>query len=81
MTFLYLNRSGELISRITNDINRIHYFVANMLPDLFRESLTVVALISYIIYLTQERGVCKIINLFLLRSLLAALLGVPFPQS
>jgi subfamily B ATP-binding cassette protein MsbA len=51
MTFLYLNRSGELISRVTNDINRINYFVANMLPDLFRESLTVVALVSYIIYL------------------------------
>lgn len=53
MTFLYLNRSGELISRVTNDINRIHYFVANMLPDLLRESLTVVALISYIIYLNH----------------------------
>ncbi|MCF6331500.1 MAG: ATP-binding cassette domain-containing protein [Sulfurimonas sp.] len=51
MTFLYINRSGELISRVTNDINRIQYFVANMLPDLFRDSLTVIALVSYIIYL------------------------------
>jgi len=51
MTFLYLNRSGELISRVTNDITRIQYFVSNMLPELFRESLTVVALIAYIIYL------------------------------
>ncbi len=51
MTFLYINRSGELISRVTNDINRIQYFVANMLPDLFRDSLTVVALVSYIIYI------------------------------
>ena len=51
MTFLYLNRSGELISRVTNDITRIQYFVSNMLPELFRESLTVVALIVYIIYL------------------------------
>jgi len=51
MTFLYLNRSGELISRVTNDITRIQYFVSNMLPELFRESLTVVALIGYIIYL------------------------------
>jgi subfamily B ATP-binding cassette protein MsbA len=51
MTYLYLNRSGELISRITNDINRIQYFVANMLPDLLRESLTVIALVSYVIYL------------------------------
>ncbi len=51
MTFLYLNRSGELISRVTNDISRIQYFVSNMLPELFRESLTVVALVSYIIFL------------------------------
>ena len=53
MSFLYLNRSGELISRVTNDINRIQYFVSNMLPELFRESLTVVALIVYIIYLNS----------------------------
>ncbi|MDQ7066905.1 MAG: ABC transporter transmembrane domain-containing protein [Sulfurimonas sp.] len=51
MTFLYLNRSGELISRVTNDINRIQYFVSNMLPELFRESLTVIALVAYVIYL------------------------------
>ena len=51
MTFLYLNRSGELISRVTNDISRIQYFVSNMLPELFRESLTVVALVGYVIYL------------------------------
>ena len=51
MSFLYTNRSGELISRVTNDINRIQYFVSNMLPELFREGLTVVALVGYIIYL------------------------------
>lgn len=51
MTFLYLNRSGELISRVTNDIERIRYFVSNMLPELFRETLTVAALVGYVIYL------------------------------
>ena len=51
MVFLYVNRSGELISRVTNDIGRIQYFVSNMLPELFRESLTVIALIGYVIYL------------------------------
>lgn len=54
MTFLYLNRSGELISRITNDMNRIQYFVANMVPELFREALTVIALLGYVIYLNAE---------------------------
>ncbi len=51
MSIIYTNRSGELISRITNDLNRIQYFAANMLPELFREILTVIALIAYIIYL------------------------------
>ena len=51
MSFLYLNRSGELISRVVNDIGRIEYFVSNMLPELLRESITVVALIGYVIYL------------------------------
>lgn len=51
MHFLYLNRSGELISRITNDIARVQYFVSTMLPELIRESLTVVALVGYVIYL------------------------------
>ncbi len=53
MTFLYLNRSGELISRVTNDIGRIEYFVSNMLPELLRETLTVVALVGYVIYLNS----------------------------
>ncbi|MEO1938552.1 MAG: ABC transporter ATP-binding protein [Sulfurimonas sp.] len=51
MGFLYQNRSGELISRVTNDIGRIQYFVSNMLPDMFRDLLTVIALVGYIIYL------------------------------
>jgi subfamily B ATP-binding cassette protein MsbA len=51
MAFLYNNRSGELISRITNDIGRIQYFVSNMLPDMFRDLITVVTLVGYIIYL------------------------------
>ncbi len=54
MAFLYVNRSGELISRVTNDITRIQYFVSNMLPELFRESLTVVALVGYVIYLNAH---------------------------
>ena len=54
MGFLYLNRSGELISRVTNDIGRIQYFVSNMLPELFRESMTVLSLIGYVIYLNPK---------------------------
>ena len=51
MQFLFSNRSGELISRITNDISRIQYFVSRMLPELIRETLTAVGLVGYIIWL------------------------------
>lgn len=51
MQFLYINRSGELISRITNDLARVQYFVSSMLPELIRESITVVALVGYVVWL------------------------------
>ncbi len=63
MTFLYLNRSGELISRVTNDINRIQYFVSNMLPELFRESLTVIGLIAYVIYLNPNLAFFSLVGI------------------
>ncbi len=51
MKFLLSNRSGDFISRITNDITRVQYFVSNMFPELFRESLTAIGLVGYIIWL------------------------------
>ena len=63
MGFLYLNRSGELISRVTNDINRIQYFVANMLPELFREILTVVGLVGYVIYLNPTLAFYSLVGI------------------
>ena len=51
MQFLYINRSGDLISRITNDLARVQYFVSSMLPELIRESITVVALVGYVVWL------------------------------
>jgi len=38
-------RGGELISRITNDVNRIRYAVSNSVSVVARESLVIVALI------------------------------------
>ena len=63
MAFLYLNRSGELISRVTNDIDRIRYFVSNMLPELVRESLSVVALLGYVVYLNPTLAFYSLIVL------------------
>jgi subfamily B ATP-binding cassette protein MsbA len=42
--------SGEILSRVTNDITRIQSVVTNIIPDLIRETLTIVALTGYVIY-------------------------------
>lgn len=42
--------SGEILSRITNDITRIQTVVTSMIPNLIRESLTILALTGYVIY-------------------------------
>jgi len=54
MAFLYVNKSGELISRITNDVQRVQYFVSNLLADFVREGLSVIALIGYVLYLNYH---------------------------
>jgi subfamily B ATP-binding cassette protein MsbA len=63
MGFLYENRSGELISRVTNDIERVKYFVSNMLPELVRETLTVIALVSYVVYLNPKLALYALVVL------------------
>jgi len=50
MNFFKTMHSGELLSRVTNDITRIQMVVANIIPDLIRESLTILALTGYVIY-------------------------------
>jgi len=50
MDFFKTMHTGEILSRVTNDIARIQMVVANIIPDLIRESLTIVALTGYVIY-------------------------------
>ncbi len=50
MDYYVKQPSGELISRLTNDINRIKNVVSNMVPDILRESLTIFALTFVVIY-------------------------------
>jgi len=50
MNFFKTIHTGELLSRVTSDISRIQVVVANIIPDLIRESLTIVALTGYVIY-------------------------------
>ena len=63
MEYINSARSGEMISRVMNDIGRIQYFVSLMLPEFIRESLTVVALIGYVVYLNAQLAFYSLIVL------------------
>ena len=52
--FFQKKHGGELISRITNDINRVQSAVSTQIAGLIREALTILALIIYVIYLNPE---------------------------
>lgn len=50
LAFFHRHHSGELISRISNDIGRIQGAVSSNVATLVRESLTAVALIGVVVY-------------------------------
>jgi len=50
MQFFHEMHSGEILSRITNDIARIQSVVTQLIPNLIREILTIIALTGYVIY-------------------------------
>lgn len=52
--FFQKKHGGELISRITNDINRIQAAVSNQISEFIREVLTILALIGVVIYQSAE---------------------------
>ena len=52
--FFHKYRSGELISRNTNDVERIKLVVSNLVPDFFREFFTILGLAGIVIYQSQE---------------------------
>ncbi len=54
MAFFHKNHGGKLISRITNDINRIQLAVSNYVADIIREALTIVGLVGVAIYQSPE---------------------------
>lgn len=52
--FFQKKHGGELISRITNDINRIQSAVSNQISEFIREILTIFALVGVVIYQSAE---------------------------
>jgi subfamily B ATP-binding cassette protein MsbA len=54
INYFQKKHGGELISRITNDINRIQAAVSNQIAGIIRESLTILGLVSIAIYQSVE---------------------------
>ena len=50
MDFFNEFRTGELISRTTNDIDRIRSIVSSIIPELTREFITIIGLLCVVVY-------------------------------
>ena len=63
LQYFHDQKSGELISRITNDINRIQMAVSHGVAIFFKESLTVVALLGVVIYQSPKLAFISLVIL------------------
>lgn len=54
LTFFHEYRTGELISRNTNDVERVRTVVSNLIPEFLRETLTIFGLVGVVIYQSSE---------------------------
>jgi subfamily B ATP-binding cassette protein MsbA len=63
ISYFYSRRSGELISRTVNDIERVRGVVAHMIPTFLRESLTIVVLLGYVLYLNPKLAIISLVFL------------------
>ena len=50
MAFFHKHRSGELMSRCTGDIGALQSIVSNIIPEFLRDLITVIGLLSVVIY-------------------------------
>ncbi len=54
LAFFHEYRTGELISRNTNDVERIRSVVSNLIPEFFSQTFTIVGLVGVVIYQSSE---------------------------
>ena len=63
LTFFKKHKSGELISRSTNDIGALQSIVSNIIPDFLREAMTAVGLLAVVIYNSPKLALIALIAL------------------
>lgn len=63
LTFFHERRTGELMSRISNDVSLMEGAVSNLLADLIRENLSIVALLVVLFWRDWQLAVISILIL------------------
>lgn len=61
ISFFHKFRTGELISRSINDIERIRTVVSNIVPEFLRESISIVGLLCVVIYQSPHLSIFALI--------------------
>jgi len=61
MAFYNRNSTGELMSRITNDIGTMQDGIANIVTGLFRDLISVVGLLGYLFYLNWQLAILSFV--------------------
>lgn len=61
MSYFTRNRTGELISRTTNDCMMVERAVSTVLADLVREPFTLISAVAYILYLEPRLALVSLI--------------------
>lgn len=59
--FFHKMRSGELISRTVNDVERVRHVVSFLIPIMIREMLTILFLTGYIFYLNPKMAFISVV--------------------
>ncbi|ATB69559.1 phospholipid ABC transporter, ATP-binding protein MlaF [Sulfurospirillum diekertiae] len=54
LSFFHEYRTGELISRNTNDVERVRTVVSNLIPEFLSQTLTIFGLVGVVIYQSPE---------------------------
>ena len=63
MSFFHKYRTGELMSRIMGDIERIRNIVSSLIPELVREFVTIIGLLCVVIYQSPTLALFSLIVL------------------
>ncbi len=63
MGFYSNERKGDIISRMTNDVNEVEFSIMQSIEILFKEPLTIIVYVSALVYLSPELSLFMVVML------------------